>query len=259
MLQQMTTFESQTVVVTGAASGIGRAMVGVFAKLSANVVAMDIAPLDALAADLPDHSVALHQVDIGDERAVKSAFAQLERIDVLCANAGRLGPMRGPLDYSAQEFADVLSTNVVGTYACVRAAVPAMVERGSGAVVCTASVAGLRAGAGPVPYSASKAAVINLVQTLAFQLSGTGVRINGICPGLVETGMTRGLFEAARAAGKEHKVGQLNPLRRPGKVEEIANVAAFLASEAASYVQGQVVAVDGGLSASHPFAPGKHW
>jgi NAD(P)-dependent dehydrogenase (short-subunit alcohol dehydrogenase family) len=103
-----------------------------------------------------------------------------------------------------------------------------------------------------MPYSASKAGVISLVQTAANQLSGTGVRINAICPGLIETGMTRPIFEEARARGSESKIGQLNPLRRAGGPEEIAQVALFLASDAASYVNGQAIAVDGGLSSSHP-------
>jgi NAD(P)-dependent dehydrogenase (short-subunit alcohol dehydrogenase family) len=103
-----------------------------------------------------------------------------------------------------------------------------------------------------MPYSASKAGVISLVQTAANQLAGTGVRINAICPGLIETGMTRPIFDAARARGTERKIGQLNPLRRAGAPEEIAQMALFLASDAASYVNGQAIAVDGGLSTSHP-------
>jgi len=118
-------------------------------------------------------------------------------------------------------------------------------------------VAGLRSGAGPTPYSASKAGVVNLVQTAANQLAGTGVRVNAICPGLIETGMTRPIFEGARAAGHEHKIGQLNPLRRAGQPREIAEAAVFLASDESSYVNGQALPVDGGLSSSHPFVPGR--
>ena len=103
-----------------------------------------------------------------------------------------------------------------------------------------------------MPYSASKAGVISLVQTAANELAGTGVRINAICPGLVETGMTRPIFEQARARGSERRIGQLNPLRRAGAPGEIAQMALFLASDAASYVNGQAFAVDGGLSSSLP-------
>ena len=106
------------------------------------------------------------------------------------------------------------------------------------------------AGCGVIP--ASKAGVINLVQTAAQQLAGTGVRVNAVLPGLTETGMTRPLFDGARAAGKEDRIGQLNPLLRGAQPEEIASVVLFLASDAASYVNGQALAVDGGLSSSHP-------
>lgn len=129
--------------------------------------------------------------------------------------------------------------------------------RGSGSIIMTASVAGLRSNAGATPYSASKAAVISMAQTMAFQLAGTGVRVNAICPGLIETDMTRTMFEAARARGTEDKIGQLNPMRRAGSADEVARVALFLASDESSYVTGQAWAVDGGLSAGHPFVPGK--
>jgi NAD(P)-dependent dehydrogenase (short-subunit alcohol dehydrogenase family) len=108
-----------------------------------------------------------------------------------------------------------------------------------------------------VPYSASKAGVVNLVQTAAQQLAGTGIRVNAICPGLTETGMTQLMFDSARAAGKDHKIGQLNPLRRAAAPIEIAAVATFLACDESGYVNGQAWAVDGGLSSSHPFVPGR--
>ena len=127
-----------------------------------------------------------------------------------------------------------------------------MREKGKGSIICTASVAGLRSGAGGPAYSASKAGVINLVQTTAQLLSGTGVRVNAICPGLIETGMTKPVFDRARAKGTEDRIGQLNPLKRAGLPEEIASAALFLASDDASYVNGQAIVVDGGLSSSHP-------
>jgi len=96
-----------------------------------------------------------------------------------------------------------------------------------------------------------------MAQTLAFQLAGTGIRVNAICPGLIETGMVSAVFEAARARGTEREIGQLNPLKRAGHADEIARVALFLGSDDSSYVDGQAWAVDGGLSAGHPFVPGK--
>lgn len=126
--------------------------------------------------------------------------------------------------------------------------------KSAGSIIATASVAGLRAMAGGVAYSASKAAVISLAQTMAFQLTGTGVRVNCICPGLIETAMTAPLYAVARSRGTEGKIGQLNPLRRGGHADEIARVALFLGSDESSYVNGQAWPVDGGLSAGLPFA-----
>lgn len=160
----------------------------------------------------------------------------------------------------------------------------------SGSIIATASVAGVRSNAGAssshlipklpklpdhpllyIPpsklittllphkadYSASKAAVISLMQTSCYQLGGTNIRCNAICPGLIETGMTAPMYEAARARGSERKVGQLNPLRRGAVADEVARVALFLGSDEASYVNGQAWNVCGGLSAGHPVVPGK--
>lgn len=126
-----------------------------------------------------------------------------------------------------------------------------------GSIILTASVAGLRSNAGPTAYSASKAAVVNLAATMAYQLAGSNIRVNAICPGVIETGMTSLMYEAARARGTEKKIGQLNPLKRGAHADEVARVALFLGSDESSYVNGQAWAVDGGLSAGHPFVPGK--
>ncbi|SCV73629.1 BQ2448_6059 [Microbotryum intermedium] len=126
-----------------------------------------------------------------------------------------------------------------------------------GSIVLTASVAGIRSGAGPMDYSGSKAAVINLANTAANTLFGTNIRVNSICPGLIETGMTTYTFERAKERGTLGKVGQLNPLRRFGVAEEIAQAVLFLASDDSSYVNGIHLPVDGGLSSSHPVVPGQ--
>jgi NAD(P)-dependent dehydrogenase (short-subunit alcohol dehydrogenase family) len=110
------------------------------------------------------------------------------------------------------------------------------------------------AGASGHPYGASKAGVISLVQTTAYSLSGTGVRINAVCPGLIETGMTKPVFDRAKERGTQDKIGQLNPLKRPGQPHELAAMGLFLASDDASYVNGQAIPVDGGLTASMPYA-----
>lgn len=127
----------------------------------------------------------------------------------------------------------------------------------AGSIIGTASVAGIRSNAGSTDYSASKAAVISLMQTCSYQLAGSGIRCNAICPGIIETGMTAPVYEAARAKGTEKKIGQLNPLKRGAVADEVARAALFLGSDEASYVNGQAIAVCGGLTAGHPYVMGK--
>jgi NAD(P)-dependent dehydrogenase (short-subunit alcohol dehydrogenase family) len=170
------------------------------------------------------------------------------------ANAGISGGDVPFLEQSVELWQEVLRVNLIGPFLAIKHAAPAMVAQGKGSIVCTASVAGLKANAGGSPYSASKAGVISLVQTAANSFWGSGVRVNAVCPGLIETGMTRPIFEYARARGSEDKLGQLNPLMRYGRPEEIAAMALFLASDDASYVNGQAFPVDGGLTSTMPFA-----
>lgn len=164
------------------------------------------------------------------------------------------------VDQTADDWDQVLRVNLLGVFFCLKHAARHMLAADRpGVLLCTASVAGLRAGGGPAPYSASKAAVINLVRNAACQLAGTGIRVNAICPGLIETGMTQPIFDMARAADKEDRIGQLNPLKRAGTADEIARIAALLVSDDASYLNGEAVVVDGGLSASLPMVLGRMW
>jgi NAD(P)-dependent dehydrogenase (short-subunit alcohol dehydrogenase family) len=194
--------------------------------------------------------------DAGDEAVVKAfidlAHAEFGSLDVVWANAGISGGFL-PLDEQTPDYwAEILRINLIGAFLAVKHASRVMIPTGKGSIICTASVAGIRSGAGGPAYSASKAGVISLVQTSANEFYGTGVRINAIAPGLIETGMTKPIFDGARARGNEDKIGQLNPLTRYGVPDEIAHAALFLASDDASYVNGQTLAVDGGLSSSHP-------
>ena len=147
-----------------------------------------------------------------------------------------------------------MRVNLIGPFLAIKHAAPHLKARGGGSIICTASVAGLRSGAGGAAYSAAKAGVINLVTTAAQQLSGTGIRVNAICPGLIETGMTEVIYRTAREKGVGDRIGELNPLKRGGEPMEIASAALFLASDESSYVNGQALVVDGGLSSSHPTA-----
>jgi len=257
--------EGKRAIVTGAASGIGRASAQLFAAEGATVVAADVsaAALADTVATIAAAGGRAHAVtcDVGDPAQVAALCAGAIRdhggVDVMFANAGITGRLVPMLELDADDFAALLRVNLIGAFLCVKHAALHMREHGGGSIICTASVAGLRAGAGPAHYSASKAGIINLVQTAAVQLVGTGVRVNAICPGLIETGMTAPIFEGARKAGKADKIGQLNPTQRAGQPEEIARAALFLASDEASYVDGQALVVDGGLSSSHPFVPGR--
>ncbi|MDG2306646.1 MAG: SDR family NAD(P)-dependent oxidoreductase [Candidatus Binatia bacterium] len=256
--------EGKRAIVTGAGSGIGRATAKRFAEEGASVLAVDLAE-EAIGQTVSEiqsagGTAAAATTDVGDEAAVEALVDRCVKdhggLEVVYANAGVPGPPAPFFELTASDWDNVLRVNLIGPFLAIKYASKVMREAGSGSILCTASVAGLRSGAGPTPYSASKAAVVNLVATAANQLKGTGIRVNAICPGLIETGMTAPIFEFARAAGKEHKIGQLNPMQRYGQPVEIANLAVFLASDEASYVNGQAIAADGGLSSSLPVVPG---
>ncbi|RYP31300.1 hypothetical protein DL767_005813 [Monosporascus sp. MG133] len=266
----------KVVIITGANSplGIGRASAHQFAENGARAVYIcdrDGTHLEAhrreLLALYPGVEVHTREFDAADEAAVRTvvddAVQRYGQLDVFFANAGVTGRPAVFTDVDGAEFLRVLNTNVTSVFLAAKYAAPAMTKtspekpEGGGSIVATASVAGLRSNAGPTAYSASKAAVISVAQTAAFQLAGTGVRVNAVCPGLIETGMTAPTFEAARARGTERRIGQLNPARRAGCADEVARAVLFLGSDEASYVNGQAWAVDGGLSAGHPFVLGK--
>ncbi len=254
--------EGKVAIITGAGSGIGRASAQLFAAEGAKVLASDItAAVEETVAAISDSggtAIAV-QADASDEEHVKGlverAIADLGGLDAVYANAGISGGYVPIAEATVDDFTRTLKVNLIGPFLAIKHASPHMVQQGQGSIVCTASVAGLRANAGPIAYSASKAGVVSLVQTTANQLRGTGVRINAICPGLIETGMTKPLFDLARARGSESRIGQLCPQARYGEPPEIAQMALFLASDDASYVNGQAIAVDGGLSSTHPFVP----
>ena len=249
--------EGKTAIITGAGSGIGRASALLFASEGAKVVLGDKTPaVHDTAKEIGEAAIAFEMdagVEADVEALVASALSKFGRLDIAFANAGISGGMAGIFDNTIENWTEVLRVNLIGPWLMVKHAGKAMMDAGNGgSIILTASVAGIRSGAGGPAYSASKAGVINLAKVSAQQLSETGVRCNAICPGLTETGMTKPTFDYAREKDVMHKVGRLNPLRRGAQPEELANVALFLASDQASYVNGQYIAVDGGLSSSHP-------
>lgn len=242
----MNRLAGKVAIITGAASGIGKAAAALFRSEGATVVGADIV------------SGTDTTCDAGDETEVRALIERVARdhggLDIVFANAGVSGGWATIAEQSAEDWSKILRINLIGPFLAIKYAAPLIRLRGGGAIICTASVAGLRSGAGGAAYSASKAGVINLVQTAAQQLSGSGVRVNAICPGLVETGMTKEVYDLARSAGQEARIGELNPSRRGGLPDEIASAALFLASDEASYVNGTALVVDGGLASSHPTA-----
>jgi NAD(P)-dependent dehydrogenase (short-subunit alcohol dehydrogenase family) len=249
--------QGKVAIITGAGSGIGRASAILFAAEGAKVILGDkTEAVHETAKMVGDAAIAI-QIDAGLEADVQKivalALSTHGQLDVAFANAGISGGMAGIFDLTPEEWAEILRVNLIGPWLMAKHAGKAMVDQArGGSIIMTASVAGIRSGAGGPAYSASKAGVINLAAVTAQQLSETGVRCNAICPGLTETGMTKPTFDYAKSKDVMHKVGRLNPLRRAAQPSELASVALFLASDMASYVNGQAIAVDGGLSSSHP-------
>ncbi len=245
-------------IITGAASGIGRAAALLFAKEGARVVLADMNEeglqevADAITQQ--DGTVVTRRTDVADEEEVKSLIAlaleEFSQVDILCNNAGITSGYPSVEDEEAAEWHRIFGVNLMGAVYATKHVARHMQQRRSGAIVNTASVAGIRSGAGGNAYSASKAALINFTQTSACDLGGYNIRVNAVCPGLIETGMTKLVFDYARMSGKEAKLGYRCELRRYGRPEEVAAAMLFLASDEASYITGQALPVDGGNTAS---------
>jgi NAD(P)-dependent dehydrogenase (short-subunit alcohol dehydrogenase family) len=258
----MADFSAKTVCITGAGSGIGRQSAIAFSQAGANVVVADLNAdglSETIAACGPDAATHMVVADASREDDVAGLIAECQDqfgdLHVFCANAGVSGTLKTIDKVEIDEIEHVIRVNLIGPMLAVKHAGPAIAQSGGGAIVLTASVAGLKANSGPLLYSATKAGVISIAQSGAQELAGTNVRVNAICPGLIETGMTQFVFDRARAKGTDGRLGQLNPTSRPGVPSDIADVVVFLASDEASYVNGHAMVVDGGLTSSAPFAP----
>jgi len=254
----MQRYTNKIALITGAGSGIGRATAKRLAAEGAKLMLVDrnADGLEQTRSELPASTeVLLKAMDVAQEAEVESCVAEtlahFGRIDLLCNNAGIAGgDYSTAQDQSLETWQKIIGVNLYGVMLFTKYVSRQMVEQGQGAIVNTASVAGIRSGAGGNAYSASKAGVINFTMTSACDLGSHNIRVNAVCPGLVETGMTKPVFDYARANDKEQKLGARCELRRYGRPEEIAAAIAFLGSDDASYITGQALAVDGGNTAS---------
>lgn len=238
-------------VVTGGSRGIGQAICLELAAQGANIVLCyaggeEKARETALACEQLGVRALAVRCDVRDAQGVQAMIRKaqeaLGRIDILVNNAGVTRDAL-LLTMKEEDFDAVLDTNLKGTYLCIRAVVRAMMKQRYGRIVNLSSVVGLRGNAGQVNYAASKAGVIGLTKSAARDLAARGITVNAVAPGFIDTDMTAAMPEAARTAA----VASI-PSGCMGDVHDVARAVAFLASDEAGYITGQVLAVDGGMS-----------
>jgi 3-oxoacyl-[acyl-carrier protein] reductase len=242
--------KGKVALITGAAKGIGRAIAEKFAKEGANLVInyrTSIDNLKELEEKLKGYGseVLLVQGDVknyGDaENIVKAAIEKFGKIDILVNNAG-ITRDNLLMRMSLEDFDEVLEVNLKGAFNVIKAGVPYMIKQKSGRIINISSVIGIIGNAGQANYAASKAGLIGLTKSVAKEIASRNITVNAIAPGYIVTDMTEKLPEKIK-----EKMMELIPLKRLGNPEDVANLAAFLASDMASYITGQVINVDGGM------------
>ncbi|WMJ86352.1 3-oxoacyl-[acyl-carrier-protein] reductase [Anaerocolumna sp. MB42-C2] len=242
--------ENKIAIVTGASRGIGRAIAVTLAHYGATVV-VNYCGSKEKAEEVVDiiksngGNAVTYQADVADFDAVQLMFSevikQFRKVDILVNNAG-ITRDNLILKMTEQEFDAVIDTNLKGVFNCLKQVSRLMLKQKSGRIINISSISGVIGNAGQVNYSAAKAGVIGMTKSLAKELGSRGITVNAIAPGYINTDMTAVLSDDLKA-----KVTDLIPLRRLGEVEDIAETAAFLASDKAAYITGQTIQVDGGL------------
>ena len=241
--------EGKVAVITGAARGIGKATTLLFAKEGASVALVDLDEEGGRVAEEVRSSggdAEFYRVDVRDYDAVRSTLRavveRFSRVDVLVNNAGIIRD-RTLLKMEPEEFEAVLDVNVKGVFNCTKAVVPYMVEQGAGVILNASSVVALYGNFGQTNYVASKCAVIGMTKVWARELGPKGIRVNAVAPGFIETDMTANLPDQVK-----RMILERTPLGRFGRPEDVANVYLFLASDEASFINGAVISVDGGIT-----------
>lgn len=237
-------------IVTGASRGIGRAIAIKFAELGANVVLnyrSDINSVQEVVKEIESKGVKALAIqgDVSNfedsKKIIDEAMEKLGSVDILVNNAG-ITKDSLIMRMKEEEFDKVIEVNLKGVFNCIKHAIPVMVKQRSGKIINISSVVGLSGNAGQANYAAAKAGIIGLTKSVAKEIASRGITANAIAPGFIQTDMTETLGEKV----KENIKANI-PLKRLGSPEDIANTAAFLASDMASYITGQVISVDGGM------------
>ena len=238
-------------IVTGAAQGIGLAITNKFLADGYAVALLDIdaAMLAHTAAELHGQPIFAVECDVSDplqvQASIEKIVAHFGRIDSLVNNAG-VAVFKPALETTFEDWSRVMATNLNGAFLCTQACVPEMLKNGGGSIVNIASISGLRASTLRIAYGTSKAALMHLTKQQAVEYGNAGIRCNAVAPGPVETEMAKQVHSADIRTSYADAI----PLARYGTVDEIANAVTFLCSDAASFINGQILAVDGGFDAS---------
>ena len=251
--------DGRVAVVTGAAGVIGTATLRLLAERGARIVAVDRKGADLAAAikDLPASAEALAvTADVTEEddvrEYVRASVDRFGTIDAFYNNAGIEGDIKPITEYPLESFRRVLDVNVTGVFLGMKHVLPVMLKQNKGSIINTASIAGLIGSPHIAVYSASKHAVIGLTKSAAWECTGTGVRVNCVCPGLIDSRMLSAIMQGrnGNAPPPNDKMVERIPARRLGQASEVASIVAFLASDEASYVSGSAYTVDGGRTAA---------